>query len=196
VFRDPGRAYKHWEDGVNRLGKCFISTKDWGDNKHCQELQHGVWDPIKECHARGGWDASITCATLDTALVVAGTKGVGAVRATVRAARPNIGGARFAQTSYSETFSKGGIFEGQTIDDVAGALRSGSMSAKDVPINVIVRDGNTLILNTRSAQALTRAGVPRKSWNVINRTGDEFFEGLLSGQLDRNRLDSSGTDLP
>jgi hypothetical protein len=65
-----------------------------------------------------------------------------------------------------------------------------------VPINVIVRDGNTLILNTRSAQALTRAGIPRESWSVINRTGDDFFEGLLSGQLSRNGLTSYGTDLP
>ncbi len=70
------------------------------------------------------------------------------------------------------------------------------MTPKDVPINVIVRDGNTLILNTRSATALTRAGVPRYSWNVINRTGDDFFEGLLSGQLQRNGLDSSGYVFP
>jgi hypothetical protein len=65
-----------------------------------------------------------------------------------------------------------------------------------VPINVIVRDGNTLILNTRSAQALTRAGIPRDSWNVINRTGDDFFEQLLTGQLSRNGLGSGGYTSP
>lgn len=64
----------------------------------------------------------------------------------------DIGSARFAQTSFSETFSKGGLFGGRTIDDVAGSLRSGAMSPKDVPIDVIVRDGNSPILNTRSSQ--------------------------------------------
>lgn len=103
-----------------------------------------------------------------------------------------MGAARFAQRTFSERFSKGGLFGGQTIDDVAGQLRTGVMSSKDVPINVVVRDGNTLITNTRSAQALTRAGIPRDSWNVINRTGDPLFEDLLSGQLSRNNLGSGG----
>lgn len=70
------------------------------------------------------------------------------------------------------------------------------MSPKDVPIDVIVRDGNTLILNTRSSQALLRAGIPREAWNVVNRTGQAGYEARLSGQLGRNGLTSSGTDLP
>jgi filamentous hemagglutinin len=106
------------------------------------------------------------------------------------------GAGRFAQNTHSETFSKGGAFGGRTINDVAGDLRSGALSAKDVPINVVVRDGNTLISNTRSAQALTRAGIPRGSWNVINRTGDPLDENLVSGQLSRNGLTSSGYELP
>lgn len=65
-----------------------------------------------------------------------------------------------------------------------------------MPIDVIVRDGNPLILNTRSSQALTRAGVPRSSWTVINRTGQAEFEDRLTGQLTRNGLTSAGTDLP
>ncbi|MGI8710342.1 MAG: DUF6531 domain-containing protein [Acidimicrobiales bacterium] len=119
-----------------------------------------------------------------------------ATLSTTAAKTVDIGGAKFAQTSFSEAFSKGGLFGGRTIDDVAGVLRSGAMSQKDVPINVVIRDGNTLITNTRSAQALTRAGIPRDSWNVINRTGDSLYERLLSGQLSRNGLGSAGTDLP
>jgi RHS repeat-associated protein len=105
----------------------------------------------------------------------------------------NIERANFAQKTFSEMFSKGGKFAGRSIDDVAAALRSRAMMPKDVPINVIVRDGNTLILNTRSAQALTRAGIPRSAWYVINRTGDPLFEKLLTGQLTRNGLTSAGT---
>jgi filamentous hemagglutinin len=89
----------------------------------------------------------------------------------------DIGAGRFALTSYSETFSKGGTFGGRTINSVAGDLHSGALSPKDVPIDVIVRDGNTLILNTRSAQALTRAGISRGSWDVIDRTGQSAYEG-------------------
>ncbi|ASR56404.1 hypothetical protein CBP52_16330 [Cellulomonas sp. PSBB021] len=65
-----------------------------------------------------------------------------------------------------------------------------------MPIDVIVRDGNTLILNTRSSQALTRPGIPREAWNVIDRTGQAAFEERLTGQLTRNGLTSFGTDLP
>ncbi|MGQ0631771.1 MAG: hypothetical protein ACT4P1_12070, partial [Sporichthyaceae bacterium] len=108
----------------------------------------------------------------------------------------DIGAGRFAQKSFSEKFSSGGLFSGRTIDDVAGDLRTGVLSPKDVPINVVVRDGTTLISNTRSAQALTRAGIPRGQWNVINRTGDDVYESLVSGQLSRNRLSSSGYEFP
>lgn len=69
-------------------------------------------------------------------------------------------------------------------------------SPGDVPIDVIVRDGNTLILNTRSSQALIRAGVPRSAWNVVDRTGQAAYEARLTGQLTHNGLTSAGTDLP
>lgn len=105
----------------------------------------------------------------------------------------DMAGARFAQSTFREGFSAGGRFAGQTVDDVAAGLRSGQLSPRDVPIDVIVRDGRTLILNTRSSQALTRAGVPRSQWTTINRTGDAAYEARLSGQLSRNNLTSEGT---
>jgi RHS repeat-associated protein len=166
-----------------------------------------------DCEKEGLWAAAIVLtlvlsAVVDVGALVTGPVGEGvaltgeglAVRgetdAMLAAEGVEIGSARFAQKSFSETFSKGGLFGGRTIDDVAGDLSSGTLLPKDVPISVVVRDGNTLILNTRSAQALTRAGIPRDSWNVINRTGDPFFEGLLSGQLGRNGLTSGGFDFP
>ena len=105
----------------------------------------------------------------------------------------DVGGANFAQTTASGTFSSGGSFAGQSIDDVAGALQSGAMSVKDVPIQVIVQDGNTLILNTRSALALEQAGIPRSAWNVVNMSGDAAAQARLAAQLARNGLDSTGT---
>lgn len=100
--------------------------------------------------------------------------------------------AAFAQKTFSQTFSAEGKFAGQTIDDVAEALMSGTMKTGDVPIEYIVRDGNTLILNTRSAQSLQQAGIPRSQWKAVNMTGNAAAEARLTGQLQRNGLDSTG----
>jgi RHS repeat-associated protein len=102
------------------------------------------------------------------------------------AARGVAADAKFAQATFSRMFSQGGTFAGKSVDEVAAALRSGAMKASDVPINYIVRDGQTIILNTRSAQALEAAGIPRAQWNGVNQTGNSFFENLLNGQLGRN----------
>ena len=94
--------------------------------------------------------------------------------------------AMFAQKTYSAMFSAEGTFAGQSVDDIAAALRAGVLNPAEVPVNYIVRDGQTIILNTRSAQALDAAGISRSEWTGLNRTGDSFFEGLLNGQLSRN----------
>jgi RHS repeat-associated protein len=112
---------------------------------------------------------------------------------------------RYAQTSYSNTFSAEGIriysrLAGRpinTIEDLVGAIRAGHINPSDIPVNYIVRPGgNTLILNTRTAQALEQAGIPRSQWNAVNQTGNADFERLLSGQLQRNNLTNTGTANP
>ena len=45
-----------------------------------------------------------------------------------------LNGANYAQRTFSSTFSSGGTFAGQTVEDVAAALRSGTLSPADVPI--------------------------------------------------------------
>jgi hypothetical protein len=91
------------------------------------------------------------------------------------------------------TFSSGGKFAGQTVDGVAAQLQSGSLSPNDVPIQYIVKDGHTLILNTRSAQALEKAGIPRAQWKAVNMTNDRAAQARLAQQLRRNNLTSEGT---
>ncbi|NMG35573.1 hypothetical protein GRF61_14080 [Azoarcus sp. TTM-91] len=83
-------------------------------------------------------------------------------------------------------FSAEGKFAGKSVDDVAASLRSGAMGLGEVPVNYIVRDGQSIILNTRSAQALEAAGIPRTQWSGVNQMGNQFFENLLNGQLGRN----------
>jgi len=94
--------------------------------------------------------------------------------------------AMFAQKTFGQMFSEEGKFAGQSVREVADALRGGTMSPADIPVNYIVRDGQTIILNTRSAQALDLAGIPRSAWNGVNKTGNSVFENLLNGQLSRN----------
>ena len=76
---------------------------------------------------------------------------------------------------------------------MAAALRAGTLRPRDVPVDAVHRGGHDLIVNTRSSQALTRAGVPRAQWAVRDRTGERDVEQRLSAQLARNRLDASGT---
>ena len=109
--------------------------------------------------------------------------------------------ANYAQSTYRPIFS----IEGQsiysdiagvpikTVDDLAIALRKGLIKPSDVPIDYIVRDGNFLILNTRSSHALTQAGIPRSQWNIVNRTGVDMYESMLTNQLKNNGLTSIGT---
>lgn len=71
---------------------------------------------------------------------------------------------------------------------MVNAISTGKIKVKDLPIEYIIRDGNTLILNTRTSQALTQAGIPRGQWVSIDRTGIQLFEKLLDGQLPRISL--------
>lgn len=75
---------------------------------------------------------------------------------------------------------------------MVNAINSGKIKVSDIPIEYINRDGNILILNTRSSQALTQAGIPSNLWNATDRTGDALFEELLDGQLSRNHITNEG----
>jgi RHS repeat-associated protein len=130
-------------------------------------------------------DTFVLAAPLTLSIVEAGL-------AAVVEAQLDVEAANFAQRTYSPAFSRGGLFAGRPVSGVAADLVSGTLTASDVPVSMIIRDYNTLILNTRSAQALIEAGIPRSSWSIINRTGDPFFEALLSGQLTRNSLGTAG----
>jgi hypothetical protein len=105
----------------------------------------------------------------------------------------NIGDANFAQTTASESFNPEGNYAGQTITGMANELKSGALSPADVPIQVAVVDGNTLILNTRSALALEEAGIPRAAWTLQDVTNDPAAMARLENQLANNGLTSGGT---
>lgn len=140
----------------------------------------------------------IAAAVLHTAMnpsVAAAEAGSVSTSATVLEA------ANYAQTTYRAAFSSQGkrfltFVAGKpinTIDDLVVAIKDGTIAVRDVPVDYVVRNGKPLILNTRTAQALEKAGIPRNQWNAVDQTGSSLFEGLLSDQLKRNNLDNNGT---
>jgi len=92
-------------------------------------------------------------------------------------------------------FSSAGNFAGQSIADVAAQLRAGSLAVSDVPVQTVTIEGNQLIVNTRSALALMRAGIPQSEFNIIDMTGNAATESQIGQRLIQNGLTSSGTDV-
>ena len=92
----------------------------------------------------------------------------------------------------SSMFSSTGRFAGRSVEEIANALRSGALHPSDVPIEYSVKDGSTVILNTRSALALEKAGITRSGWTAVDVTNDAAAQARLSGQLNRNGLTSAG----
>jgi RHS repeat-associated protein len=105
--------------------------------------------------------------------------------------------ANYVQKTFNPHFSPEGRFAGKTVDSLAAEIRTGKISLKDVPIEIAVTEnGNTLILNTRSAQALTKAGIPRSQWNAMVINDDVDAMNRLAGQLTRNKLSLDGIANP
>jgi hypothetical protein len=100
----------------------------------------------------------------------------------------------YSQKGYDEDFGDNGDFAGKTISDVASSIEGGEVSPDDVVIHLVNRGGNTFILNTRSAQALSRAGIPRDEWSVENATGDSLWERQLTNNLRRAGLNIDGSE--
>ncbi len=103
---------------------------------------------------------------------------------------------KYAQSSYSPSFSNNrktpSVVRGRPVAEVATELEKGELSSNDLPVELGVINETTLILNTRSALALTQAGIPRSEWNVIDVSGNNEAMARLEAQLSRNGLTSAG----
>jgi len=120
----------------------------------------------------------------------------------IRSAKVGMSGAKFAQNGkHSETFSKIGqnIYSKiakskiESVDDLAKALIDGKVKPSDIKVNYIVKNGEEVILNTRTSAALNRANVPMEKWNGVNVTGKEVpgmsgptFDDLGNRQIMKN----------
>ncbi|WP_347881577.1 DUF637 domain-containing protein [Pseudomonas sp. GD03842] len=87
----------------------------------------------------------------------------------------------------------------KTVDDLAGALRVGTIKPNQLPVDYVDMNGTRLILNTRTSTALEQAGIPRIEWFGRNQTGVEAYPGktfndLAADQLKNNKLPPTGAE--
>jgi hypothetical protein len=103
---------------------------------------------------------------------------------------------RFSQISAGVRFQEGTgfVFQGETISAVAAKLRTGAASPAAVPVRFIIRGSTRLIVDTRSALALIRAGVVESEWVLVDITGSAE-EAAMTKRLAKSGLTDEGTDL-
>lgn len=102
----------------------------------------------------------------------------------------------YAQRTYSETFSIEGRAKYsemagskiRTINDLADAISKGKIDPNKITVEVGTINGKNYAMNTRTATALERAGIPRDKWNIVDKTDDEDAMGRLRAQLERNNV--------
>ncbi|MBX8498218.1 hypothetical protein K5D67_25340, partial [Pseudomonas cichorii] len=87
----------------------------------------------------------------------------------------------------------------KTVDDLAGALRAGTIKPNQLPVDYVDMNGARLILNTRTSTALEQAAIPRSEWFGRNQTGVEAYPGktfndLAADQLKNNKLPPTGAE--
>lgn len=143
--------------------------------------------------ASGDLDDAISAAAYGTAIIIPAVSGLilkGIIKTGDEIAILGLKGAKFAQNGeHSEEFSDIGkrIYstlagrEIQSVDDLAAAITNGTIRVKDVPVSFVVRDGERVILNTRTSAALNRANVPMSDWVGINKTGQTAYENFKEG---------------
>lgn len=96
------------------------------------------------------------------------------------------GGVLFGQASVARTFTTaeaGSTFKyaGQSIADVAAGLRSGAISASEIPVEVVNIGGRLVAVNNRSLTALTRAGL--SPTHIIDVSGNAATVEKVLGRL-------------
>ena len=72
-------------------------------------------------------------------------------------------------------------YAGQSIADVAAGLRSGAISASEIPVGVVNINGQLVAVNNRSLTALMRAGL--KPTTIIDLSSDAATVQKVLGRL-------------
>jgi RHS repeat-associated protein len=79
---------------------------------------------------------------------------------------------KFGQKGVSPEFSSKGRFKGADVDTVAEDLKSGRLKPEDVPVEYMWVNGEKVVINNRSATALSKAEIPQENWTTVDKTGN------------------------
>jgi len=82
------------------------------------------------------------------------------------------------------------------ISDLTDAINAGLVDPSVVPVQYAILAGQPVILNTRSAVALTNAEIPRSAWNAVNVSSDSGAISRLINQLSNNALPNPNLGTP
>ncbi|WP_204125676.1 DUF637 domain-containing protein, partial [Pseudomonas sp. 008] len=155
------------------------------------------------------WGQMAVALMLSAAGGVGAFRGIGGTGAVANAERGVLAEANFAQNTIrsDRSFSPDGVklysaLAGKpikTVEDLAGALKTGAITPNQLPLDYVEINGTRLILNTRTSTALEQAGIPRSQWFGRNQTNVEAYPGktfndLAKDQLKNNHLPSTGAD--
>jgi len=136
-------------------------------------------------------------------IVVLGLLGDGVIYTIGKVSRTlsvikNLEGAKFAQKTIrtDEIFSKEGqqIYSAKAgaeikeVNDLVEALTGQKISPKDIPLDYVMKNGEKIILNSRTSVALERAGIPMNEWYGVNRTGQTAFTTAEEGAVTFDQL--------
>lgn len=82
-----------------------------------------------------------------------------------------------------------------TVEDLANALKAGTIKPKQIPIDYFNTNDGRLMMNTRTTTALDAAGIPRSQWYGRDQTGRATKDGfeyyrMLTDQIENNGIQS------
>jgi hypothetical protein len=102
-----------------------------------------------------------------------------------------------------EIYSKVAGTSIRTVGDLVTALKDGKVLPSQLPVDYVTINNTKVILNTRTATTLTRAGIPQSEWYGVDKTGMQVpgmsgvkYDDLAKKQTEKSGLPPTGTSTP
>jgi RHS repeat-associated protein len=103
---------------------------------------------------------------------------------------------KWAQSKFSPYFSNDedtlALVRAKSVQSIVGQLEEGAIEPSELPVDLYVQGGTTYIMNTRTASALTEAGIPREDWQINDMTGNSEYEQRLNQMFSNNNTPTGG----
>lgn len=175
-------VFDGWEQKHN---KFFNSAESWIQRVFPTDQSHPDYSTY-----RIGWFVSSLMLPVPGKGIINGARGITKFGTAAWEGKRVIDGLRkpfpkrnilFGQSSVGNRFSHGS-FKRKSIYEVAKALKEGKMSPDQLPIDYVIRNGQMVTINNRSLLVFKKVNL--EPTIMRNRTGDPFYENLLTQHLE------------